>query len=181
MKEHCLSASRSQESSRRVCLLLSATDKEDWRLTLSPKGSSCWVGGEHGERAVAQPHRSLVTFSSTSDKHRGGRAGVPQPVESGQARPLLLTSPHSPQCITFFHPILSSCHLEISLQMGGLAIGPPPLWNQISHPEDMLSLPGLRSGLPVYGQPPDQRPLASHENKTFPAHRTSWRRSSSCP
>lgn len=139
------------------------------------------MGGEHGERVLAQPHHDLVTFSSTSDKHRGGRAGVPQPVESGQARPLLLTSPHSPQCITFFHPILSSCHLEISLQMGGLAIGPPPLCNQISHPEDMLSLPGLRSGLPVFGQPPAQRPLASHENKTFPAHRTSWRRSSSCP
>lgn len=87
-------------------------------------------------------------------------------MESGQARPLLLASPDSPQCITFFHPILSSCHLEIFLQMGELAISPPVLCNQISRPEDMLSLPGLRSALPVCGQPPAQRPLASQENGT---------------
>lgn len=87
-------------------------------------------------------------------------------MESGQARPLLLTSPDFPQCITFFHPILSSCHLEIFLQMGGLAISPPVLCNRIAHPEGMLSLPGLRSVLPVYDQPPAQRPLASRENET---------------
>lgn len=128
-----------------------------------------WEGGEcyrAGQGAPSKPHSDSVTFSSTSDKHRRGKAGLPSADGKGPGQPLLLTSPRSPQCITFFHPILSSCHPEIFLQMGGLAISFPSLWSQISHPEDMLRLSGLCSALQCPASQSAQCPLVSDLNET---------------